>query len=120
MPQRLGIGAILIVEFLVLYPGNDHQVRAAEGASVQASLNADSNYMIDAQGKYRIEYMNLCKVNVKTGDIIKKGQIIGETLFIKDAPDAGRLLMRIDIKEKYIADTNFLISRKMFEIRFNL
>ena len=91
---------------LFLISGKDHRVFAAESATVQSAVLADSNYFIVANGRYQIVYGHLQKIRVKKGDMIRQGQIIGQIAAAKDSLNESYLDLRIEKDGKAVTKTN--------------
>ena len=89
---------------LFFVPGEDLQVRSAEAAIVDEATYFDSVYYVRIKGNYEIDYGNLATCDIKKGQKIAKGQVIGR---LSQGTINGDLLqMRVKKDKEFVTDTS--------------
>jgi len=92
---------------LFFEPGGDLEVRSLQNGKVDRVMFIDSAYMIVTSGRYSITYGNLATASVKTGDIIRKKQVIGRVA-ISNANRDNKLALGIsDLNGRRIMVNDF-------------
>ena len=61
-----------------IYPTNNYIITAAENCIIERILIVDDSYSVIVNGKFKIIYTNIYQCFIHKGDILKKGDAIGQ------------------------------------------